>query len=81
MAAPGVSGIAALIRSHYPRLTAAEVKQVLITSGLSPAATVVLSRDTSKTKPFKEISKSGKMVNAYNALIIADRVAQGKIKI
>ena len=81
MAAPGVSGVAALIRSHYPRLTAAEVKQVLITSGLSPAATVILSRDTSKTKPFKEISKSGKMVNAYNALIIADRLAQGKIKI
>ncbi len=81
MAAPAVSGVAALIRSHYPKLTAAEVKQVLMTSGLSPAATVVLSRDTSKTKPFQEISKSGKMVNAYNALIIAESVSQGKIKI
>ena len=28
--------------------------------------------------PFNELSKSGKIVNAYNALIMADRVSRGK---
>ncbi|MDX1315247.1 MAG: S8 family serine peptidase, partial [Eudoraea sp.] len=81
MAAPGVSGIAALIRSQYPKLTAPEVKQILIDSGLSTTASVVISGDSDKTKPFNEISKSGKMVNAFNALIMANKVAQGKIKL
>ena len=81
MAAPAVSGIAALIRSHYPKLTAAEVKMILMNSGLSTTATVVISGDSDKTKPFSEISKSGKMVNAYNAMIMANKVAQGQIKV
>ena len=81
MAAPAVSGVAALIRSHYPKLTAAEVKMILMNSGLSTTATVVISGDSDKTKPFSEISKSGKMVNAYNAMIMANKVAQGQIKV
>jgi len=74
MAAPMVAGIAALIRSYYPKLTAAEVKRVLIESGLSSSASVVLSGDAEKTKPFIQVSKSGKMVNAYNALIMASNL-------
>lgn len=35
MAAPAVAGVAALIRSYYPKLTAAQVKQVIMDSGLS----------------------------------------------
>ncbi len=81
MAAPAVSGIAALIRAHYPKLTAPEVKQILMDSGLSTTASVVIAGDSDKTKPFSEISKSGKMVNAYNALIMASKVAQGKLKV
>ena len=81
MAAPGVSGIAALIRSQYPKLTAPEVKQILMDSGLSTKASVIVSGDSDKTKSFGEISKSGKMVNAYNALIMANKVALGKIKL
>jgi len=81
MAAPGVSGIAALIRSYYPKLTAPEVKKILIDSGLSTTASVVVAGDSENTKPFNAISKSGKMVNAFNALILANKVAQGKIKL
>lgn len=81
MAAPAVSGIAALIRSHYPKLTAAEVKQVIIQSGLTTKASVILAGDASKTATFDKISKSGKMVNAYNAMIMADNLSKGKIKL
>ncbi|MGB5458359.1 MAG: S8 family serine peptidase, partial [Eudoraea sp.] len=76
MAAPMVSGIAALIRSYYPKLTASEVKRVLIESGLSTSASVILAGDTEKTKPFDQVSKSGKMVNAYNALIMASNMSK-----
>ena len=78
MAAPAVAGIAALIRSHYPSLSAAQVKNILMQSGLRSKASVVLAGKPENTKPFSEISKSGKMVNAYNALILAQNIVKGK---
>lgn len=78
MAAPAVAGVAALIRSHYPKLTAPQVKKIIMESGLSSKASVILDGDPQKTRPFDQISKSGKMVNAYNALILADQVSRGK---
>ncbi|MEA1786587.1 S8 family peptidase [Arenibacter sp. GZD96] len=81
MAAPAVAGIAALIRSYYPKLTAAEVKKVLMQSGLSSKSSVLLSGDAAKSALFNTISKSGKMVNAYNALIMAENLSSGKIKL
>ncbi|MEO0526941.1 MAG: S8 family peptidase [Bacteroidota bacterium] len=81
MASPAVAGVAALIRSYYPKLTALQVKNILMQSGLSTKTSIILSGDTSKTNTFDKISKSGKMVNAYNALIMADQVSKGKIKL
>ena len=78
MAAPAVSGIAALIRSHHPSLTAAQVKQVLLQSGLKSKANVILGGDAAKSRSFSEVSKSGKMVNAYNALLLAEQLEKGK---
>lgn len=75
MAAPAVAGIAALIRSQYPGLTAAQVKQILMDSGLAAKTKVVVGGDPSDVRPFEALSKSGKMVNAYNALIMASRMA------
>ncbi len=71
MAAPMVAGIAALIRSYYPKLKAPQVKRILMESGLSSSALIILSGDAAKSEPFDQASKSGKMVNAYNALIMA----------
>ncbi len=81
MAAPAVAGVAALIRSYYPKLTAGQVKHIIMESGLAPRAKVILGGDTSKTATLDEISTSGKIVNAYNALIMADNVSTGKIKL
>ena len=74
MAAPGVAGIAALVRSQYPNLTAAQVKQVILESGLPLTTKVVVGGDSSNVKPFSELSKSGKIANAYNALIMASKL-------
>ncbi|MBC6999137.1 S8 family peptidase [Cytophaga sp. FL35] len=81
MAAPAVAGVAALIRSQYPKLTAPQVKKIILESGLTPRAKVILAGDSAKTGNLEEISKAGTMVNAYNALIMADKVASGKLKL
>ena len=81
MAAPAVAGIAALIRSQYPRLTAAQVKKIIMASGLKTRTTVVVPGDEGQVKSFSALSKSGKIANAYNALILAEKVSKGTIKI
>ena len=76
MASPAVAGVAALIRSYYPNLTAAQVKQILMDSGLPIKTRVVVGGDTNNIKAFSELSKSGKIVNAYNALLLAEKMSQ-----
>lgn len=73
MAAPAVAGVAAIIRSFFPKLTAAQVKQVIMESGLTTNASVLVGEEQI-TKKFGELSTSGKMVNLYNALILADKI-------
>lgn len=74
MASPNVAGVAAVIRSLFPKLSAVQVKKVILDSGLSPDTEVILSGDSSKVKPFDEISKTGNMVNLYNAIILASKM-------
>ena len=74
MASPAAAGVAAVVRSYYPHLTASQVKQVLMSSGLSSKTPVILGGDESNTDNFNNISKSGKMVNLYNALIMASKI-------
>ena len=74
MAAPLVAGVAALIFSQYPKLSAAQVKHILITSGISINKKMALENGT--VVDFSELSKSGKIVNAYNALIMASKLSK-----
>lgn len=76
MAAPAVAGIAAVIRSYFPKLTASQVKKVIMDSGL-PINQVVAVPKSDNTQPFGKLSRTGKIANLYNALILADRVANG----
>lgn len=76
MAAPAVAGVAAMIRSHYPKLSAKQVKQILMNSGLSSKSLVILGGEESNQDNFGNISKSGKMVNMYNAMIMADKMSR-----
>lgn len=75
MASPNVAGVAALIRSYYPTLSAAQVKQILMNSGTPLPATVELGESKEK-KAGAATSKSGKMVNAYNALRLAEKMSK-----
>ena len=76
MASPNVAGVAALIRSYYPTLTAPQVKQILMESGIPSNLEVVVAGEKANKRPFAKASKSGRMVNAYNALILAEKMAK-----
>ena len=74
MASPNVAGIAAMIRSYYPKLSAKQVKQVLMDSGLHTSTLVIVGGEESNVQPFDAISKSGNTANLYNALIMASKM-------
>lgn len=78
MASPNAAGVAAMIRSYYPKLTAAQVKQIMKDSGVAVNKEVIVSGKAKDKRNFKEISTSGKFVNLYNALILADKVSKEK---
>src|SRR5690554_3308504 len=78
MASPNAAGVAAMIRSYFPSLTAPEVKQIMKDSGVPVNFDVIVSGDASDKRNFQDISTSGKFVNLYNALIMADKVVKAK---
>ena len=78
MASPGVAGIAALIRSYYPNLKASQVKDIILNSGLALTTKVIVGGDPNNVKPFSQLSKSGRIVNTYNALIMAAEMSKNQ---
>ena len=70
MASPVLAGIASLIFSYFPKLSAKKVKEIILESGIDVDLKI---ENLAEKKHFKEYSKSGKLVNAYNALILASR--------
>ena len=72
------SGVAALLFSYYPNLTASEVKHILMDAGLEYDIEVSTPTkdDKNKMTPFNQLSKSGKVLNAYNAFIMADSISR-----
>jgi cell wall-associated protease len=70
MAAPVVTGVAALLRSYFPNLTGAQVKNIITQSAAKP---VVASTQpgTEKKVSMAELCSSGGIVNALNAVMLA----------
>ncbi len=72
MAAPNVAGVAAMLRSYYPQFSANQIKQIIMQSGVSSNIQVSAGGDADIVKPFSALSKSGEMVNMYNAFKMAE---------
>lgn len=73
MASPAVAGVAALIRSYYPQLSAKQVKHIILNSGLLVDMEVLVPKSNGEKKMnFREFSKTGRILNAYNAAKMAD---------
>ena len=75
MASPNAAGVAALVRSFYPKLTASQVKHILMDSGTPISSTVMVGEKKTQV-PFSSTCVSGKIVNAYNALLMADQMSK-----
>jgi hypothetical protein len=82
MASAVTCSVAALLFSYYPSLTASEVKQILMDSGVEYdiLVDVPTKENPDQQLPFIQISKSGKIVNAYNALLMAEEFVKEKKK-
>lgn len=74
MASPNVAGVAAVLRSLFPKLSAEQVKDAIVNSGLTTDMEVIVGGDAEDMRPFNTLSKSGKMVNLYNAIIYASKL-------
>jgi hypothetical protein len=81
MASPVVAGLAALIMSYYPQLSATEVKTV-ITKSAKPLDAMVYKPNEMDEKTvqlnFSDLSSSGGVVNAVEAIRLAEEIAAGK---
>jgi subtilisin family serine protease len=78
MAAPNVAGVAAMIRSYFPNLSAKEVKNILMNSGTSIPENVIVGGNPDDKRAFDSLSKSGKIVNAYSAFKLAEKLSANK---
>ncbi len=76
LAGPMVCGTAALIWSYYPNLTVTEVKQIILDSGTAYDLEVIVPGTKDRKVSFSELSKSGKVLNVYNAMKLAEKSEQ-----
>ena len=79
MAAPVVAGVAAVLRSYFPKLKAEQVKKILMESA-TPLDISVKKPGSDDVVPFNELSVSGGVVNMYNAVQLAKQT-KGKKKL
>lgn len=70
MAAPMVAGVAAILRSHFPKLSAQEVKEIIEESAVRQTGNVI-QPGSDKLVPFSSLSTSGGLLNAYQAVMLA----------
>ena len=75
MASPCTAGVAALIRSYFPDLTAAQVRTILMKSTTKVKKKVYLP-GTQKSIKLKKISVTGGVVNAFKAVKLADKMSK-----
>ena len=68
MAAPMVSGVAALIMAYFPDLPVTQVRSVLLETATTYPDTMVTRPGGSEKVPFGQLSRTGGIVNAQAAL-------------
>lgn len=74
MASPVVAGLAALIRSYYPKLSAVQVKEIILKSVVKVNHNVDIEGEdgaAAQSVPFSDLCITGGIVNAYDALKLA----------
>ncbi len=78
MAAPVTAGVAAVLRSYFPKLSAKQIKNIIMESAM-PQTQKVKQPGTKELVSFSELCQTGGVVNAYNAVKKAENT-KGKRK-
>lgn len=79
MAAPAAAGVAAIIRSYYPELSANQVRDIMIRSVVKQEGEVNKPGSTTKVK-FSELCVAGGSVSTTNAIEMAKTVKGKRLK-
>jgi cell wall-associated protease len=80
MASPSTAGVAALLMSYFPYLTAIEVKDILEKSTRKFDNLKVQKPGSKELVSFSELSSSGGLVNAYEAVKMAKESKKSTVK-
>lgn len=73
MAAPAVTGLAALLLSYYPDLDYQDVKEIIVNSATSLKEVKVKQPGTDAMIPFGKLSETGGIINVYEAISMAEK--------
>ena len=78
LSSPIVTGVAALVWSYYPELSAVQLKEILLSSSKKIKKGKVLIPDLESEKrpkgKFSQLSVSGGVLNAYEAMKMAEKM-------
>ena len=80
MAAPVVTGVAALILEYFPNLSPAEVKYCIEKSVTIPAGKIKKPGSDGELVSMSDLSESGGIINAYGAVKLASTLSGPKKK-
>lgn len=80
MACPATTGVAALLMSYFPNLTALQVKEILKQSTRKFDGLKVTKPGTTEEVPFSSLSITGGLVNAYEAVKMAQAIKPAPAK-
>ena len=78
MAAPVVSGVAAVLRSYFPELSASEIKKALLSSVRQFKGMKTNQPGSDKLVNFSDLSKTGGVVELSKAVEYCLKLTQGK---
>ena len=80
MASPAAAGVAAIIRSYYPELSALQVKDILMKSVIKQDGDVYKPGSTTEKVKFTDLCVSGGIISATNAVELAEKTKGKKVK-
>lgn len=80
MAAPVTAGVAAVLKSYYPDLSPAQIKKILMKSSIKDHKSEKVIKPGTKDElvKFDKLSKTGGMVNLYEAVKMAEKFSKTK---
>ena len=82
LATASVAGVAALVKGYYPNLTGAQIRDILLNNVTSrkgievEKGILVNGKQTQDLFLFEDLCLSGGILNAYQAILAADRIAK-----